>query len=408
MQTGAGNSRAIGLASASPLVQSARKILVDRLRDIRSSQLRTNLTELMDKDKACIRHRAGLQDANKQRIVEQLTAAGLMDPADGASIEGGLIAGVFPGIEADGSDCPRMPQAFFSAPGGATGGHHSEPGGLPVHEAFNGRSAASLAKNYRTVYGSSDKAGFPTLAPPDLMRPEKKHQPFVIDEDIVAAAPLWHDWAKTIVFQWNADGTEFRELNFGGNGKTDNNGAAGDSKTGAHHILGLAEALKRGMPADFVLTVASAHANPTYGNEYKVVNWIRAASIIAQIDPFAQGYLRRDDKGAPRLPSLRQLGSMDLNAASGSEPNVLLEYVLHNLSDADYIFTGPAASTVAVVLEKLAPEYGYDSKQLDYLFKYRHVAFTYLSAERLFVEYSNGGLDAVRAELDKLRKRKLI
>ncbi|MHC5918274.1 MAG: hypothetical protein ACYTXE_46650, partial [Nostoc sp.] len=75
------------------------------------------------------------------------------------------------------------------------------------------------------------------------------------------------------------------ELNFGGNGKTDNYGASGDSRTGGHHIISLAETMKRKLSPEFVITQACAHSSPTLGNEYKVVNWLRAAAIIAGIDP---------------------------------------------------------------------------------------------------------------------------
>jgi len=44
------------------------------------------------------------------------------------------------------------------------------------------------------------------------------------------------------------------------------------------------------------------------GNEYKVVNWLRAAAIIAQIDPVANGYLMVDNAGHLRRPA-RQLGN---------------------------------------------------------------------------------------------------
>jgi len=37
------------------------------------------------------------------------------------------------------------------------------------------------------------------------------------------------------------------ELNFGGNGATDNFGAAGDSLTGGHHIITIAEEMARGL-----------------------------------------------------------------------------------------------------------------------------------------------------------------
>lgn len=76
--------------------------------------------------------------------------------------------------------------------------------------------------------------------------------------------------------------------------------------------------------------------------------------------------------------------------------------------DADYTFTGPAASDVDMVLAKLAPEFGYNPDAADYRFKFRHPALTYLSAERLFVIYSNAGLDAVRKELGKLRRLSII
>ncbi len=168
------------------------------------------------------------------------------------------MAGVFPAILNDGTTCPQAPQAFYSAPGGATGGHHSEPGGLPAHEAFNYYRSISLALNYKLVYGSLGKDGLPRVAL--KAQPSKAAaDAFAIDNDIVIGAPMWHDWAKTMVFQWNADGTEFVEMNFGGNGKTDDNGASGNSKTGAHHILGVAEAMKRGLPAYFIISVASAH-----------------------------------------------------------------------------------------------------------------------------------------------------
>src|SRR5262249_9407128 len=157
----------------------------------------------------------------------------------------------------------------------------------------------------------------------------------------IIAAPLWHDWAKTIVFQWTAAGSEFPELNFGGNGKTDLFGAPGNTKTGAHHIIGVAETMKRGLPAAFVVTQPSAHAAPTGTQEANVVNGLRAAAVLAQLDPVEKGYLTRDELGRLRLPAVRQLASVPLQKVLPNEPNLLVEYVLHNLSDADYTYTGP-------------------------------------------------------------------
>jgi hypothetical protein len=414
-EPGLGNAAAIKLAGASPLVQSAVELLHERLEQVHNQTIRHNLAELLDDKVACIQHRAYLTAADQARLVAKLEAEGLLNQVDGNAIQGGVTAGVFPPVLQDGGACPKMPQPIYSTPGGATGGHHSEPGGLPIHEAFNDTSALGLANSYRMIYSHTGKHGLPIVAK-DLNRENTKRNThsdkinpaFNIDNDIVLAAPLWHDWAKTMVYQWNSDGTEFTELNFGGNGVNDSYGAVGNSQTGAHHIIGLTEAMKRGLPADFVISVASAHSVPTSGNEYKVVNWLRAAAIIAKIDPVANGYLQLDAKGNLRLPAVRHLGEIDLNAAPVTQTNMLIEYILHSLSDADFSFTGPAATEIELILAKLAPEFGYNPTAADYTFKFRHTVLSFLSAERLYILYSNGGLDAVRQEVNKLHKLSII
>src|SRR5207302_798758 len=103
--------------------------------------------------------------------------------------------------------------------------------------------------------------------------------------------------------------------------------------TGGHHILGVAESMACGLSPELVITQASAPSAPTLGSEYKVVNWLRAAAIVARIDPVAKGYLVLDAQGNPRLPALRSLGEgVDLPAAG--QTNLLVEYQIHNLSDA--------------------------------------------------------------------------
>jgi hypothetical protein len=401
---GAGNATAVAIASRSPLVQSAQRALEHHAGELRDRTLRHATLDAIANRDTCVAHRAGLTDADEDAIVRALVDAKLLLLADGNGIGGGARAGVFPPLADDGGACPRLPQRFWSAPGSSFGGHHSYPGGLPIHETFNSWSDRQLAEGYRRVYGHTRGDGLPEV---DEARGWLERSDLEIVEDLVVAAPIWHDWAKPIVFQWNADGTEFTELNFGGTGVNDAWGAPGDSRTGAHHILGVAEAMKRGLPPDFVIMQASAHAAPTSGNEYKVVNWLRAAAIIARIDPVAAGYLRIDGAGHARLPALRALGDLDLNAAG--QGNVLAEYVLHNISDSDFSFTGPAVSTAEVLLKTLAPELGYDPTQpAKYNESYRNVALAFLSAERLTILYGNGGLAAVRAELKKLRSRGII
>ena len=406
---GAGNAAAAQVAAGSALVSSARKFISGRISKIADPTLRVNVRDLVENRKVCVRHRANETAASKQAIVDALLAAGRYSATDAASFPGGALSGVLPPLADAGSACPHLPQPFYSAPGSVFGGHHSYPGGLPIHETFNDVSDTSFAANYRRVYGHPGPGGLPVVGAADGDHDGDDAVDVDIDQSIIIAAPLLHDWAKPIVFQWNADGTEFAEFGFGGNGTTDNFGAAGDSRTGGHHIIGVAESMARGLSPKFVITQASAHSSPTSGNEYKVVNWLRAGAIIAGIDPVAKGYLRVDGSGKLRLPAVQRLGDVDLNAATPSQVNAPVEYQLHNLSDADFTQTGPAVAVAQILLATLAPEFGFDPTSVStYNNKYRNVALAHLSAERLYMLYTSGGLDAVRGQLAKLRAKGII
>ena len=408
-QPGAGNANAIALSQKSPEVQSAYQFLISQAHKLKDKKLRTETLDAISNPQTCVAHRAGVDANKKNAILQQLTAAGLVDPNDNATFPGGLLAGVFPPIEREGSKCPRLPQAFFSAPGSVYGGHHSYPGGLPIHESNNDISDINLASQYSAVYGNSF-FGLPVVSPKTPSNSSQTKVGFFIDSDIILGAPIWHDWAKSIVFQWNADGSEFPELNFGGNGVTDGlGGTAGNSKTGAHHIMSIAESMKRGFSPAFVITQASAHSAPTSGNEYKVVNWIRAAAIMAQIDPVAAGYLSTDAQGNFRLPPLRKLGDFDILAIDPTQTNLLTEYTLHNLSDADFTYSGPAVTEVELALKQLAARYGYNPSDVSrYNNSFRNPALSFLTAERLHIIYGNSGLAGVKAQLDKLRSLGVI
>ena len=352
---GAGNALAVTLSQKSPLVQSATKLIIEQVEQISNAKLRTETLDAVSNAATCIRHRVGVDAKVKAAIVQTLGQEGLVDPQADSTFPGGLQAGIFPPVLEDGGACPKLPQSFFSAPGSSFGSHHSMPGGLAIHELFNAFSGLDLASDYRRVYGYIGRTGLPSVSAKTV---SPNASDLYISNDIILGAPLWHDWTKTIVFQWNADGTEFSELSFGGNGQTDNYGMAGDSRTGGHHLLALAETMKRGLSPAFVIAQASAHSAPTLGNEFKVVNWLRTAAIIAQIDPVAAKYLYRDSQKQLRLPPLRQLGDLDLNAAG--QTNLLVEYALHNLSDADFVFTIPAITIEQVILKAIASEFGYD------------------------------------------------
>jgi len=406
---GAGNATAIALSSKSPMVQSAKEFLLERIKKIDNPTTRAITLDAIANPTTCVAHRAGLTESQKDTILQELVAAGLVDTRDDATFPNGLKAGVFPPLLEDHSACPKLPQTFFSAPGSFFGGHHSYPGGLSVHESFNDVSSLNFANGYRRVYGHSE-GGLPVidLSDASVLLSDKPADIF-LSEDVMIAAPIWHDWAKSMVFQWNSDGSEFQELSFGGNGQTDNFAAPGNSKTGAHHMISAAEAMKRGLPPDLVIAQVSAHSHTIPDNEFKVVNWLRTAAILAHIDPVAQGYLSRDAQGRLRLPPVRRLGEVNLNAASPSQTNLLAEYPLHALSDADSTLTEPAVTIDQVILRTLAPEFGFDPNQAAaYNNGFRNPVLSFLTAERLLITYGNSGLDGVRIEINNLRRRGII
>lgn len=404
-QTGLGawNAGATHVAERSALATSAMAFIKAKAAKISDPKIRQQTEDAVFNPDTCIKFRAGLTTERKQQIVDKLVAEGLIDTSEAGRIPGGLVAGVFPGVRDEGTDCPKLPMPYIASPGSVFGGHHSEPGGLPIHVAVNLTSSLNLAETYRRVYGTLDAHGLPVVgdgtADKDL----------AIDQDIVIGAPIWHDWAKTMVFQWNADGSEYAEMNFGGAGKNDAWGSPGSTKTGGHHLMGVAESIARGMPVPFVIAQASAHGAPNAGNEFNAVNWIRTASILANVDPVERGYLVKDPAGRLRLAPVRKLGSINILASLPNQSNLLYEYVLHNLSDADYTFTGPAVVQGELFLRTVAPKFGYDPADATrYNTEFRNVALSNLGAERVQILYANGGIERVEQEITKLKTAGLI
>src|SRR5438552_9978234 len=114
----ADNQHAIELAQKSPMVQSAYRYLLARAAKIGDERLRKETRDAIGNAQTCIRHRAGLSVEDKKHIAEVLIASGLADAKDNATFPGGLERGIFPPVLDDGSNCPRLLQPFFSAPGG--------------------------------------------------------------------------------------------------------------------------------------------------------------------------------------------------------------------------------------------------------------------------------------------------
>lgn len=282
------NLRAAKIAARSPFVRVQYAAVRELAASIGDAKLRANVNDLLLDPQpryaakyATAQQRTALRDA--------LAAQGLLHPET-------AVETLFPLAEG----ARALP--FWAAPGSADNSHHAYPGGLLVHELFNGTMAAQFAQTYDRVYFSQRNAA---------------------SRDTVVAAALYHDIMKTVVFQYNADGSFFKEGEIAG--------------TGAHHCLSGAEAIARGRDARFVTVLLSAHAAPSLGDEKSVVQWCRASAAIAGVDPVAFGLLRRDgaDYKLAQLPPL--------------------EAFVNNLSDHDFVLSVHAAHEVVPRVDALAP-----------------------------------------------------
>jgi hypothetical protein len=280
-----GNAHAMRLAERSPYVRALYSNVEALARTITASDLRESVLRLLQHPTPdyAAKH---VTSHEREAVRDALAAAGFVKPD-------APLVGIFPvGTEVN---SPTVLQPFWSAAGSYEGSHHAYPGGLATHEYFN----ASMAEGFGKTYDAHYFGGRPT-----------------VDRDTIVAAALYHDIMKTAVFQWHDDGTLFDELTIAG--------------TGGHHALSGAQAIAHGRTPRFVTTLLSAHAAPSLGDEKLVVNWCRAAAIIAGVDPVDYGLLKADGTG--------------FKLAADPVP---VESFINYLSDHDYVLSVHAMEVVS-------------------------------------------------------------
>ncbi|MBP2655867.1 MAG: hypothetical protein H6Q73_3436 [Firmicutes bacterium] len=175
-----------------------------------------------------------------------------------------------------------------------------------------------------------------------------------MNRDIVIAAQALHDIHKPWVFQWQDNGVARTEYSIAG--------------TGSHHILSLAELIHRKMPAELIVATACAHNHPgSSDDERDVVNWLRAAAILAQEDVVSLGLLADSGKTLP-LPR---------------NP----EGFITHLGDHDWVFAAPCTKWMIANLEKIAQrEYGISDTELQTkkFYAFRNYVFSQATLEQLY------------------------
>lgn len=240
----------------------------------------------------------------------------------------------------------KAPQPFWSAPGSGYGSHHAYPGGLCTHVALNVALAESLYAHYENVDGLK------------------------LDYDDAIGGEILHDLHKPWVFQWEADGSCRKELSVAG--------------TGEHHVLSVAESIRRGIAPSLCVAQACAHEHPgSSAGEKQVVGWLRAASLMAGVDPVKHGLLATDGNTLPL-------------------PRRIEGWVVH-LADHDWVISVPACQWVVKVLRHLAEKtYGVkDEKTFNAM---RNYVLCELTAMRLYGILSEDGEDAFAQEVARVLK----
>ncbi|WP_456325842.1 metal-dependent phosphohydrolase [Desulfonauticus submarinus] len=235
----------------------------------------------------------------------------------------------------------KSPQPFYSAPGSGYMSHHAYPGGLVTHTLFNVRISSALYENYAALYG------------------------YNLDKNVIIAAQILHDLHKPWVFQWQDDGSLRSEVKLAG--------------TGEHHCYSIAESMYRGLPPEVVVAQACAHERPWDDkNEQKIVNWIKAAAILAGKDPVKEGYLSKSGKTLP-IPRAQ-------------------EYFVIHLGDHDWVLTVPVAKWLIPIIKKIAQkEYRMSDadihgKQFNF---FRNYIFSQISIMKLYHILKNQGEEGI-------------
>lgn len=289
-QLSAANARGAEIAAKSPFIRARYADVLRLIHSMGDARMREDVLGLIG-DPAPRYARKYPSPESRVALRDALARQGFIKSTD-------PVSGIFP----PNTERPGIVQPFWSAPGSDLDSHHSYPGGLLVHELFNSTIAASFEHTYDAIYFQGG------------------HR---VNRDIVIAAAMYHDIMKTVVFQFNEDGTLLPELSIG--------------QTGGHHCLSGAEAIARGHDARFVTVLLSAHAAPSLGDERKVVTWCRASAMIAGVDPIEFGLVKKTAAGY----------------ALASLPPI--ETFVNHLSDHDYVLTIPAVREVAKRLHAMNP-----------------------------------------------------
>ena len=244
------------MANASRLVSAAYNELLQVAASLEDSSYRRLMTECIATPKVTFLEKYP-SEADRQKLFAEMVKLGFFNSQD--SPEHVWPAG------------HMQPQSYLTAPSSHNDFYNAHPGGLAVTVAYNIRMAEAYTNNYRQMFG------------------------LPINRDLPSAALCVHEYPKVWLYQWKPDGSWLEEPR-----------TVYDDTWHAHCIYVTAELMHRRHDARIVMAMAAAHqlsALEASMDGHRVVckwhgldrvaHFIKAAAIMAQVDPVDYGLLER-------------------------------------------------------------------------------------------------------------------
>ena len=298
------------MANASRVVTSAYNELLSVAASLEDPEYRRLMTECVARPKITfLEMYPGDQD--RRRLFDEMVKLGFFNKEDSPDH-------VWPRGHMN-------PQTYLTAASSHNHFYNAHPGGLAVTVAYNIRMSEAYTANYRQMMGVP------------------------INRDLPSAALCVHEYPKVWLYQWLEDGSWLEEPR-----------TVYDDTWHAHCIYVTAELMHRRFDARIVMAMAAAHQLSALDARMEghdvICNWIgldrvahfiKAAAVMAQVDPVDYGLLSKKN------------GKVVL------EPVPAEQWVTH-LADMNWPYTMGAAHlyTYPMLREFASERYGMKGKAL--------------------------------------------
>lgn len=338
------------MATASRLVSAAYNELLQVAASLEDASYRRLMTECVAAPKVTFLEMYPAE-GDRRRLFAEMVKLGFFNKEDSPEH-------VWPGGHMN-------PQTYLTAPSSHNDFYNAHPGGLAVTVAYNIRMAEAYTNNYRQIFG------------------------LPINRDLPSAALCVHEYPKVWLYQWQQDGSWLEEPR-----------TVYDDTWHAHCIYVTAELMHRRHDARIVMAMAAAHqlsALEASMDGHRVVckwcgldrvaHFIRAAAVMAQVDPVDYGLLERKGRDTVLAPQPAE------------------QWVTH-LADMNWPYTMGAAHlyTYPLLQELARNDYGLTDRDLAGrpFNQLKNYVWSQLGQIALYEIFVREGFDAVRRTVTRL------